>query len=376
MRLISISKWILLGAITIAFSSCSNNDDDDNNPSVDVPSTYVFTHDGESTVSFGGQTARLKMAEELMGALNTDSSTESALDAMFNDGTGFAGEGLDASGKKLGNKTAAYGSATVKGQFDDMITDFATNVVPNWNVDAVAGIAGVHSTANRTVHVNAKGMEMNQCFAKGLIGALCVDQIANGYLSEVKIGDSVDNEDRTEGHTTMEHHWDEGYGYLYGLEEDEALPALGAPGDVLLNKYLKKANESNEPGIGDVIFDAFKHGRAAIVANAHDIKMDQAQIVKENISKIIAYKAVDYLRGAASDLDAEETDIADYFHGLSEGYGFIMSLQFTNFNGAPYFTYTEVMNMIAILEAGNGFWDRTASELDAMAAQIQAAAGL
>jgi hypothetical protein len=296
---------------------------------------------------------------------------------MFNSGTGFTGDGLDASGKKLGNKTAAYGSATVKGQFDDMITDFATNVVPNWNVEAVAGTAGVHSTANRTVRVNAKGMEMNQCFAKGLIGALCVDQIANGYLSEVKIGDGVDNEDRTDGHTTMEHHWDEGYGYLYGLEEDEALPALGAPGDVLLNKYLKKVNESNEPGIGDVIFDAFKHGRAAIVANASDIKMDQADIVKENISKIIAYKAIDYLRGAAADLDAEAPDMADYFHGLSEGYGFVLSLQFTyNDAGIPYFSNDEVNAFLEALELGNGFWDRTSSELNAMADEIEERAGL
>jgi len=311
-----------------------------------------------------------------MSALNTENSTQTALAAMFNDGTGFDGAGLDASGKKLGNKTSAYGSATVKGQFDDMITDFATNVVPNWNVEAVAGTAGVHSTLNRTVRINAKGMEMNQCFAKGLIGALCVDQIANGYLSEDKIGDSVDNENRTDGHTTMEHHWDEGYGYLYGLD-NQASPVLGAPDDVLLNKYLKKVNESNEPGIADVIFDAFKHGRAAIVANASEIKMEQAQIVKENISKIIAYKAIDYLRGAADDLDAAETDMADYFHGLSEGYGFVLSLQFTyNDAGIPYFSNDEVNGFLDTLESGNGFWDRTSTQLNDMANEIEARAEL
>ena len=374
MNLQSYSKGTLLAAVIVAFTSC--NPDKDNEPTVDVPASYVFTVDGESTVAFGGQTARLQMADELMSALNTENSTQTALAAMFNDGTGFDGAGLDASGKKLGNKTSAYGSATVKGQFDDMITDFATNVVPNWNVEAVAGTAGVHSTLNRTVRINAKGMEMNQCFAKGLIGALCVDQIANGYLSEDKIGDSVDNENRTDGHTTMEHHWDEGYGYLYGLD-NQASPVLGAPDDVLLNKYLKKVNESNEPGIADVIFDAFKHGRAAIVANASEIKMEQAQIVKENISKIIAYKAIDYLREAADDLDAAETDMADYFHGLSEGYGFVLSLQFTyNDAGIPYFSNDEVNGFLDTLESGNGFWDRTSTQLNDMANEIEARAEL
>ena len=53
-----------------------------------------------------------------------------------------------------------------------------------------------------------------------------------------------------------------------------------------------------------------------------------------------------------------------------------MSLQFTNFNGTPYFTHTEVMDMIAILEAGNGFWDRTSAELNAMADEIEERAEL
>ena len=50
--------------------------------------------------------------------------------------------------------------------------------------------------------------------------------------------------------------------------------------------------------------------------------------------------------------------------------------RFKNFNCSPYFTHTEIMNMIADLEAGNGFWDRTASELTQMANTIQTTAGL
>ena len=99
----------------------------------------------------------------------------------------------------------------------------------------------------------------------------------------------------------------------------------------------------------------------------------QALIIKNHLSIVTAQKAVDYLTGAAADAALLN---ADYFHALSEGYGFIMSLQFTNFDGSPYFTHTEVMEMIATLESGNGFWDRTSSELLDMASTIQIAAGL
>ena len=37
-----------------------------------------------------------------------------------------------------------------------------------------------------------------------------------------------------------------------------------------------------------------------------------------------------------------------------------------------YFSHSEVEAMLAALETGNGFWDRTPSELNDMAAQIEA----
>ena len=55
------------------------------------------------------------------------------------------------------------------------------------------------------------------------------------------------------------------------------------------------------------------------------------------------------------------------------GYGFVLSLQFTyNAEEVSYFSHAEVAEMLSKLEAGNGFWDITAEELNAMAAQIEA----
>ena len=42
----------------------------------------------------------------------------------------------------IGNKTGAYGSATVKPIFDTWITDFVDNVIPAWNNDAAKGVGG------------------------------------------------------------------------------------------------------------------------------------------------------------------------------------------------------------------------------------------
>ena len=61
---------------------------------------------------------------------------------------------------------------------------------------------------------------------------------------------------------------------------------------------------------------------------------------------------------------------ADYFHDLSEAWGFILSLQYTD-----WFSNSDANTMLQELDAGNGFWDRTATELDAMAAQILAVTG-
>ena len=90
---------------------------------------------------------------------------------------------------------------------------------------------------------------------------------------------------------------------------------------------------------------------------------------------MIGYKAAYYLRSGGAKKTAGKT--ADAFHALSEGYGFILSLQFTqDHDGVPYMSNTEVNSMLSELMAGNGLWDRTEAELEAMASEIDAATSL
>ena len=344
-----IYKSMLLSLAIFVFS-CDSDDDNDNQGSntIVAPSSYEFTRDGASTVSFGGQTTRLSQAEELYSALNSNESTASGLDLMFNgDGNGsagFADESLNGTSKIIGSKTSAStlaGSAATKQRFDDMISDYAANVVPNWNQDASAGVPGAISTPDggSTYHLNAAGQELDQLFFKGLIGAFTLDQIVNNYIhpNQLDSGSRIDDNDNDvlsgdNNYTDMEHKWDEGFGYLYGLEGDNLANAGASPSGngSLLMKYFKKVDEEGgyEPGIGQVVYDAFIMGRTAIVNKDYELRDQQAAIIKVELSKVIGYYAIHYMNDYVAKLEAG--NVAKAHHSLSEAWGFLLSLSFTN----------------------------------------------
>ena len=337
---------------------------------VETPTEFTYLFNGSNTVSYGGQTTRLNMASEIMNTLADPTATTDALTGMFeNSGGYFPDATLNSSTKQIKNKTAYYSSSTaqmaIHTSFNTWFTDYATNVAPIVGTTTMASSGSAGMVGNR--ELNAKGMEYDQIVAKSLIGALCLDQVVNGYLSEAKMGDAIDNIDRTEGHTSMEHHWDEGFGYVYGKFGPDNI-AGDLETDGLLGKYLNKYEDYST-----IVFEAFKRGRQAISQNCSETRDEQAQIIKETLSIVVASRAESYLRDAA---EADDLS-ADYFHALSEGYGFILSLQFTyTADGTPYFSNAEVNTMLATLEAGNGFWDRTDAELIQMADAINEVSGL
>ena len=78
----------------------------------------------------------------------------------------------------------------------------------------------------------------------------------------------------------MEHKWDEGFGYLYGQEPDISVSGT-SPGAVygnLLMKYFEKVNDNYEPGIAQVVYDAFIMGRTAIVNKDYTLRDQQAHL--------------------------------------------------------------------------------------------------
>jgi hypothetical protein len=360
-----------------------------------LPEEYSFTRDGVSTVFYSGQTARLRMATELKSAMNNISYTQEQINNMFGSGTGFTDATLDASGKNVRGKTATspIAQSTVRPLFDSWIEEFTTVVAPavTAGTTASSGVAGSYTEADgsRTVKVTSKGFELNQVFSKGLIGALQVDQIINNYLSFSKLDGAREDNDAgiyaythpaaTEASITkMEHYWDEGFGYLQGLDSQFKSGLGTAPNkdSANLNYYLNKINgQDNEAGISDAIYNAFIAGRAAIVNKDYEERDKQAGIISAEISKVIGYKAHYYLVGGAEDIT--NGDWASALHALSEAYGFILGLQFTkDSSGNPYMTNTEVNDLLSRLSAGDGgFWERTVEELNTMADEVATATG-
>ncbi len=363
---------------------------------INNPIVYEFERNGESTVSFSGQTARILMATELVSAINNpDKSLEDLLEMFRNetvngeDANPFSDPELNSSTKSVKSKVAASNdffsantveSTKIKQEVESWIGDQVTTVFPNWNVLAEPGIAGQIADGTSVRYVNGQGLEYNQAVNKGLIGALMTDQMLNNYLSPAVLdaGTNIaDNDAGTlaegESYTNMEHKWDEAFGYLFGTATDASDPLATLGEDAFLNKYLSRVEgDSDFAGIADDIFQALKLGRAAIVAGDYEVRDEQASIVRDLISKVIAVRAVYYLQQGKNAIPASGNAFGPAFHDLSEGFGFIYSLRFTRKSSSneAYFTGEEVDGFIAQLLEGNGFWEVTADTLDSMSAAI------
>ena len=400
-------KFLSLAILATGFIACESDDDaapseggGEGNPNfVVAPATYEFKNNaGNSTVSFSGQTSRLAQGAVILSQLNTFGATEATIDNMFAEGEGFENTELNGTGKKIRNKVAgsvdyfsenSVEQSEIREDFDQYINSQVITFLSEYaDKDAVpVATAGNAGKLGKRL-VNEKGLEYDQAFNKGLIGAWTLDQIINHYLSRLDEGTNRADHDadkKAEGkeYTNMEHFWDEAYGYLYGastnltdpnsvhLESDNVV-------DKFLYKYVQRVNSDTDfDTYAADIFNAFKLGRAAIAQKNYEVRDTQADIIRKKLSEVIAIRAVYYLKQGADKLKSVETiNDGSAFHDLSEGYGFVYSLRFTQnpATNQPYFTKAEVDGFIAELDAGNGFWDLAdnTAKLDEMASKIAA----
>lgn len=380
------------------FTRASNGDY--NNNYINNYST-LFTRNGNATVSYSGQTTRLKQAKEIGGNLKTQTSVadirlkfegqevsgklQSAgfTDASLNGTTkvvrpkssssiGIFGANKNTSGQGLTNVQA----------FDTFITSHQS-VLDNWSTQAASGQAGKFDDSDgSTRYVDAKGRELDQLFTKSLAGALAYDQAVNHYLNRLdnENGDTANgtkdyrklNDAGTvaegKSYTTMEHHWDESFGYIYGNTSAQNL----------IYKYIDNVDKLTKfAGIEKEIFEAFVVGRIAISEKNYTMRDAQISILREKLGLIVAVRAVHYLSGGAKILDNVAIGTGkreDAFHDLCEGYGFVNSLRYLvkSDGKTKYFTDADVDGYLAILDNGNGLWDVTSTQLKDMADKIAA----
>ncbi|GIZ08426.1 DUF4856 domain-containing protein [Flavobacterium sp. UMI-01] len=372
---------------TLAFTSCDDNDDAGLN--YEIPTDYTFERNSTTTVDYSGQSSRLLMLAEMgtyigNAAKNGTVASATVLSNMYSKTNNpFSTSDLNTSGKQLKDKTAASkdyfslslggGStvekATVQAFFETQLTNAATaSALPQAN--ASAGVAGVYVDGTSKRLFAANGLEPQQILLKGMMGACFLDQVVNNYLSTNKLDESTNVENNTnkvlesgKSYTTMEHLWDEAYGYIYG-----------AGGGKYWDSYITQVNaDADFNTVTADIKNAFIKGRAAIVANDYTTRNAQINIIKEKLAIVPAVRAVFYLQEGKAKLTTDNG--AKAFHALSEAYGFIMCLRYTNKPGtnAPYFTKAEVDTILSTLTAGtNGLWDvdYLNTKLDVLSTQI------
>ena len=353
--------------------------------SYSVPNSYDFKNsNGISTVDFSGQKTRLVMLDQISALMGgTEPVSETTLLSMF-DGTGFAVDSLNTSGKKLSDKTAAsidyFGGINaeqldIRNKFKSLLID--ASLLAGSKIEASKGISGYYMDGTKKRYFNANGLEPQQVFAKGMMGACLLDQVLNTYLSTNKLdagSNKLNNTNKVledgKYYTTMEHFWDEAYGYIFGNDNHSTNPAVYKYWSSYINQVDADPNFS---GIKDVILKAFIKGRAAISNSDYTTRDAQITIIKKELAKVPAIRAVYYLNEGKTKLGTHDGKAA--YHALSEAYGFIWSLRFTQnpLVKAPYFSKEEVEAMMNdMIKNQNGLYavDYLSPILDELAKKI------
>jgi len=314
----NLLTFALLAGLT-ATVSCKK---DDNNtvPNYTVPDTYNFTN-----VEYKESAARISMWTGFTGILGKAASRQLSQDSINklwnNSGSPFTAETasnipytfdvLNTLTYNLAGKTAE--PTLIKGFADSMVV-----ISQYYNTPASRGVAGKIGT-NRIF--NHRGLEWNQAVAKGMMGAMVLSNIVTIMNN---IG-SADNNTVVAGQgTAMEHQWDLAFGYV-GIPKD--YDSGKAYTSAIVDRPLGVGGYFAERGkfikAGGTVFEAFRQGRAAITAKDYKKRDAAAATIKEYIEKTLAAAAFVYLTQPQT-----QNDLAAKFHGLSEGYGFVIGLKF------------------------------------------------
>ena len=352
-------RKLILPVLSIALlASCGDKDKDENEQVAEgykVPTTYNFEN-----VSYSGQTDRLNMLKELTSYIKTGHSASTTLDADVLNAM-YANEAHTWSSEVFPEQpTKDLKSKTYEDAQKDIVSLFDSIAKYSGKAGGANGQAGLVTGADRTILVDANGMEYAQLIDKGLMGSCFYFQATSKYLSDDKIGDAVDNTTVEAGKgTPKEHHFDEGFGYF------------GAPIDFPTNvegvSFWAKYSNKRDAVVGtNLIMDAFIKGRAAISNKDKSAQNDAVAEIKKQWEKISAATAIHYLNDA---IKAEDT--ADKLHVLSEAYAFIKALKY---NVDASIDGDKVEEVLAAL--GDNFWNTTTTKIENARNILATAAGL
>ena len=412
-------KGISVLSAAILLAACGG-DDNDNDNSLSVPVTYTFESKlitGDSSVSHSGQASRHILISELKSLIGSDELQNAAdkdtalamLNAIYAKGTKDTTGNLVSTNVYSGGAEATPVSISLKTENATLVqSDFSSvsgdknlqgkiagkdNLLTNaefigWDIvttgdDSEKG-QGVNATPELLVqqwfgqiadlaidgdaatrYITAEGLDLQQLVQKFILGSVTYSQAAEDYLKADKglvKQNSEGDKEGTKPYTSLEHQWDEGFGYFgaahdYNLYTDTENKAqqdndTNLDGEIdLYSEYSfghsvnaakrdKGATVATDFSKGAM--DAFLTGRALIQANfgTNPVLGEgyQAELVKlskvalENWEKAVAATVVHYINDVIADYEAFDTaefNSANLAKHWSEMKGFALGLQFS-----------------------------------------------
>jgi hypothetical protein len=317
-----MTKYVLLVSFLTSvaiLSSCTKDNNTPVIPEYTIPDTYDFTN-----VEYSEATARINMWSGFTAYLGKATGRKLTQDTVnylwSNTNSAFTSEivvnlpnskdALNSSSFNLSGKS--IDPAVFKAYSDSMVIVSASN--------AATGSEGIPGKIGSRLF-NYTGLEFNQLVAKGLMGSLQMATIIS-YLDKAA---SDDNNTVNPGTgTAMQHDWDMAFGYIslpkiYDSSITYANTVIDRP--LALGSYFRERGRYIKAG--GKIYEAFKTGRAAIAVKDYVVRDKAIATIKETLEKTLAAACYEY-----SGIGMTGTDIATRFHGLSEGYGFVMALKY------------------------------------------------
>ena len=405
-------------ALSIALAGCgSDNDSNSSGTSaldITVPETYLFTSQfedfaDESSVSYSGQIARQVLIEDLKALISSTELTEitdrqEALDKLNSlyssensdiDATAYTFDKTDvtltpsptygdiSTGKDIKGKLAGEDNDLRHGDLKGWATGLDADPSSDEFVQYLFGLLAdnVVNPLNRldpvggevlAAHVTENGVDLQQLIQKFLLMAVTYSQGTGDYLSDdlgegkgilSSAAQKVKN-DVSSAYSSLEHSWDEGYGYFgaarnYNDYTDLEIRAKDGraeynkgfhdtDGDGLIDlnseiNYAASVNaakrdigsaESASTDFTKTTFDAFLTGRALITQHPEGYEaalVEQRDIVVNNWEKTYAATVVHYINDILQDManfDTDDYSFTGHAKHWSEMKGFALGLQF------------------------------------------------
>ena len=340
---------------------------------IEVPPAYVFDSrfvQGESSVAYSGQTVRNLLLQDLkvlIDSLAKDGAQPIAVQDMVNlyayddalnlQSLSTAGAmpvleshysaistGKSLSGKISGDVVIGYNRTA-----DDLVNGWFQIIADNSQDPAKLGTPAVYTTDD--------GVDLTQMINKVLIGAVPYYQATGVYLAGLLERDNSEARNGTDPYTSMEHGWDEAFGYfgaardyfrytdaeLAGGVDDFTFDSNGDGNIDFKSEYnfglSRNAGKRDKGGSGvdftREIFDAFLRGRTFIANQGTEVDIiQQRELAANGMEKVIAATIVHYVNDTLSDMSNLGTDAENRVNlnkHWAEMKGFTVALQYNPF---------------------------------------------